>query len=290
MKHSGVAITITSVTDFLAFGIGTLSSLPAFSSFCFYAAIGIVAVFFNICSFFLGCLILDQKRIDQKRDAIFCCKKKTDEWKPNEFSQKKFQGLFFKKYSTYLDSDSFKLVVIIVTTCLFIASCFGVAMMESKFDILKWVPDEERTKYVREYLDAESNYFPENTIYGQIYFADVPSVEKKLGRINKMVAAVNDNPDIPEIHIHSFLSYFFKFMEIKDRKLESLNVTEIRKYLRDFLCPTFEDLEKLEVDIKFWRKSIHFIDDQQLECDKMEATPPVRMLKLTYSHTRYYKI
>ena len=293
MKHSGVAITITSVTDFLAFGIGTFSKLPAFSSFCFYAAIGTVAMFFNICSFFLGWLILDQKRIDDKRDAIFCCKKKTDEWTPNESSQTKFQGIFLQKYSTYLDKGLFKFVVIIVTTGLFIASCFGVKMMESKFDILKWLPDEEETKYVREYFDAESEYFPENTIYGQIYIADVPSVEKKLVKINEMVTDVKSSPDIPEIHIYSFLSYFLKSMEIKGKKLESLSLLEVRKGLRDFLCPTFEPddgKEEAEFDIVFWRNSIHFIDDQQLKCDEMNVTPPIRMLKLTYSHERYHII
>ena len=33
MKHAGVAITITSVTDLLAFGVGASSSLPALRSF-----------------------------------------------------------------------------------------------------------------------------------------------------------------------------------------------------------------------------------------------------------------
>ena len=33
MKHAGVAITITSVTDLLAFGVGASSTLPALRSF-----------------------------------------------------------------------------------------------------------------------------------------------------------------------------------------------------------------------------------------------------------------
>ena len=37
MKHAGVAITMTSVTDLLAFGIGSSSTLLALSSFCVYA-------------------------------------------------------------------------------------------------------------------------------------------------------------------------------------------------------------------------------------------------------------
>jgi hypothetical protein len=40
-----VSITITSVTDLLAFALGTTSALPALATFCFFAAIGITADF-----------------------------------------------------------------------------------------------------------------------------------------------------------------------------------------------------------------------------------------------------
>ena len=46
MKHAGVAITITSITDFIAFGIGATTQLPALRSFCMYASIGILTIFF----------------------------------------------------------------------------------------------------------------------------------------------------------------------------------------------------------------------------------------------------
>ena len=46
MSHAGVAITITSITNFMAFGIGASSSLPALRSFCMFASIGILTIFF----------------------------------------------------------------------------------------------------------------------------------------------------------------------------------------------------------------------------------------------------
>ena len=50
MKHAGVSITITSLTDIFAFGVGALASFPALQSFCISAAVGILSVFlFQVC-------------------------------------------------------------------------------------------------------------------------------------------------------------------------------------------------------------------------------------------------
>lgn len=46
MGRAGVAITITSITDFVAFGIGASTVLPTLRSFCVYAAVGIMVIFF----------------------------------------------------------------------------------------------------------------------------------------------------------------------------------------------------------------------------------------------------
>ena len=45
MRGAGVAITITSVTDFLAFGIGGTTVLPSLQSFCIYCGVGIIVVY-----------------------------------------------------------------------------------------------------------------------------------------------------------------------------------------------------------------------------------------------------
>ncbi len=59
LSQAGVAITITSVTDIIAFGIGGTTILPALSSFCIYASVGIVAIYFFQCTFFVACMSLD---------------------------------------------------------------------------------------------------------------------------------------------------------------------------------------------------------------------------------------
>ena len=46
LQHAGVAITVTSATDVMAFGVGALTVLPALRAFCIFAAAGVLAIYF----------------------------------------------------------------------------------------------------------------------------------------------------------------------------------------------------------------------------------------------------
>ena len=46
MRRAGVAITVTSITDFMVFAIGASTVLPALRSFCLWCGVGILAVYF----------------------------------------------------------------------------------------------------------------------------------------------------------------------------------------------------------------------------------------------------
>ena len=45
MSRAGCAITVTSLTDFLAFAIGGTTVLPALQSFCLFCAVGLIIVY-----------------------------------------------------------------------------------------------------------------------------------------------------------------------------------------------------------------------------------------------------
>jgi len=71
MGQAGVSISITSFTDFFAFMLGTVSSLPALSTFCIFAAVGILGDFLMQVTFFAGWMALDAYR--EKKKKIDCC-------------------------------------------------------------------------------------------------------------------------------------------------------------------------------------------------------------------------
>ena len=45
MKHAGVAVSITTFTDVIAFFIGSNTVLPGLQSFCIYAAVAIFCIY-----------------------------------------------------------------------------------------------------------------------------------------------------------------------------------------------------------------------------------------------------
>lgn len=50
MQQAGSSILFTSVTDFVAFSVGTFAQIPAVQSFCLYASVGIMFDFlFQVC-------------------------------------------------------------------------------------------------------------------------------------------------------------------------------------------------------------------------------------------------
>lgn len=82
--HSGPAVTITSLTNCLAFAFGSANSLPALSSFCAFASVSILMLYFSAISIFLSVLVWDTERVYKKKgeccglcccseDVIICC-------------------------------------------------------------------------------------------------------------------------------------------------------------------------------------------------------------------------
>jgi len=273
MKHSGVAITITSVTDLLAFGIGASSILPALGTFCVYSALGIFAVFINMASFFLAWLVIDQHRIDDRRDAILCCWKKTSSWSPNKCSQKSFLDLGFTKYAEVVDKVFFKVVVLILTAGLFGSSCYGVSQLESKFDFVDWFP---QGSYLAEYLRAGRKHFPDNGIQGKVYIVDIPDIEQKLPKLYQLTREVGNVPDLKDNKVQSFLPHFFYWMSTEEINFVSKTFSnkEIRTYLKEFLCS----------EGFIWTKDVYFVGNVKLNCKAMKEPPQIRMLTFGYQH------
>ncbi|KAK3100527.1 hypothetical protein FSP39_021363 [Pinctada imbricata] len=75
LKSSGIAITITSLTDFLAFGIGASSVFLSVQNFCITTGLAVLFCYFNQLFFFVPCIVINERRVEENRH-FFCCIKR----------------------------------------------------------------------------------------------------------------------------------------------------------------------------------------------------------------------
>ena len=73
MSRAGTSITVTSVTDIVAFLAGSITDIPAIRDFCFYAAIGIAFDFFLQITFFVVLMVFSAQREEKERYDWLCC-------------------------------------------------------------------------------------------------------------------------------------------------------------------------------------------------------------------------
>ena len=274
MKKAGVAITITSVTDLLAFWISASSVLPILQSFCIYAAFGIMFVFIFMATFFFGFFCLDQRRVEAKRDSC-CCRKKSELWKPNLFSQKKILESIFIKIGNILVQKPAKIAVIMLTILFASIATYGVSQIESEFD-LKWFLEEG--SYVRTFFDNLEKYFPNSGMTGQVYIANVQDYHAHMDDVSNLAKAFIESDHLVGTSgkegFHSSFEIFVNNIKgIKSYPKKDLAKPVFQKFLAEFLYTSGQGYQN---DLKF---------KTELTCS--ESAPDIKSLSITYTHKSY---
>ena len=73
MARAGTSITVTSLTDVVAFLAGSYTSIPVVRAFCQYAAIGVTMDFFLQITFFTAAMYMSAQREEKDRYDWLCC-------------------------------------------------------------------------------------------------------------------------------------------------------------------------------------------------------------------------
>jgi len=151
IKKAGTSITITSLTNTIAFFLGCLSSLEALSSFCMFAGLGIIGLYFTSMTLFTAFMVWDiARQVERKGDCCgacccsetFCCggyfltkKQKSfpfvDEVEQVDptIAEEKFSSgtekFLYEKYSAALLSDTGRRLVITVWVLFAVVCAWG---------------------------------------------------------------------------------------------------------------------------------------------------------------------
>ncbi|XP_064108422.1 protein patched homolog 1-like [Macrobrachium nipponense] len=207
MQHAGVSITVTSATNFLAFIIGSSSDLPALRYVCLYAAIGIAAVYIFQATFFVACLVFDQRRLEDNRQGLLWCWK-IKNWQPNQCSQIDLCKTFFTKiYGNYLIRAPSQIFVLFFTGVLFFMSCWGASKIQQEFDPKWFMPPDS---YLTKFLQKMKFHYPTSGEPGLIYFSNISHIE--LAKTAELVTKMRESNYIDRVESwhENFSSYVFK--------------------------------------------------------------------------------
>ncbi|XP_005098950.1 protein patched homolog 1 isoform X2 [Aplysia californica] len=167
LRHAGVSITVTSLTDFVAFMIGATTIIPALRSFCIYAGVGIIALYVFQALFFSACLTLDLRRMEAGRNACCCCVKHDLPYEPNKCSQKQFLPYVFKQgLAKLITKLPFKIFVVTVAAAMFGVNVWGLVELEQYFNPNWFLPQDS---YAYAFTEASEQHFPDDGASGFVY-------------------------------------------------------------------------------------------------------------------------
>ena len=278
IKHAGVAITVTSLTDMFAFGVGCLTLLPGLEAFCLNCAIGILALYVLQLTWFLAWMVIDQKRIEARRNSVFPCFIHRLTVRPNENSEgrKHDKGqIHFKNiperimgaYSNLLEYKLYRIFILAITLAILVMGVCGAIQIKNKSDEVKHLPTDS---YLRKWFDNLKEDYPNLGYNVKLFTGSIDPKEdiKKIDNLmNKLILLRSEGRIIKDIDswwiaFNASLSSKFKDMEWEDIITDVRNPDKFSSLLSDFLHSSKGGK---------YTSSFHF--NGTLECNKL--APPI---------------
>nr|SVE86951.1 EOG090X0BEK [Daphnia similis] len=268
MKHAGVSITITSVTDFAAFAVGATTVLPSLRSFCIYSAVGILATYIFQASFFVAWLTLDQKRIEGHRDGIIPCFVHQN-WKPSSLSRIEPLQLFFSRVlAKYLFKWPAKVFILVLAAFLLGINTWGSVLMRQEFNPLWFIPT---STYLSQYFSVIESHYPDNGQMASIYI-QTTNLSSNLDRLDALLDTVRNETKIVS-QVDDWFGGFKEFTAKRhavDWTNQSMTDEKFSTYLKNYLFT--------QKGAKF-RRNFKFQDP--LQC-RSAIAPPISITNIDF--------
>ena len=231
VKHAGPAITITSLTDLVAFLAGSSTKIPALQIFCYYAALGITFTFLYQCIMVVAVAYMDSKRQEAGRRDFLCCvtagdndgwfgtccvpQTSTSTEPAQEEAGKKFNeadrgllhyivGELLPRY--VIATWTGRGIVFAITIFVLVAAGIGLPKVTMNYNNEWFVPEGHR---YRDAMEMRDEYFEGSTLQLFLYSKteDYPSHATQMTQEN-MVVALNDNKWVREGTVNSWARSF----------------------------------------------------------------------------------
>lgn len=261
LQHAGVAVTVTSLSDAVAFLVGATTKVPALRWFCVYAAVGVMTVYILQATVFVAALTVDQKYREKKDEDP---KKKT----PQKQKRTTFLSLVMKAYANVIVLPWIQAIVLVAAASMIGAGIWGAVSLRQEFSPIWFLP---RTSYLYHWFQAMDRHFPRDGELGTVYFSNV-SLPRELPALRDLAADLRTSPYITRVDAwYSVLDVYL--ME----SLDYYNVTLTEEVLHDALGIFLHSKSGAQFNN-------NFLFEDELTCE--DPAPPFSIFKINFQYAR----
>lgn len=196
LARAGASITVTSLTDLVAFAISSTSALPALASFCAFASINIFFLWALAATFFTSTMVIDEKRQrDNRRDMLCCLTRKNIPDEEDTGSKEGITSRYFRKYHapTILAKPG-KAATLVFFAGLFTFGLYGLLNLPVEDSARNFIPQDS---YINTYSATADKYFPTSGTSLYITFESGESIYNNrvsLSSLDTRMTGLSDKP------------------------------------------------------------------------------------------------
>lgn len=248
-REAAISITITTLTDVVAFYVSYSNPFGSVQSFCLYAGTAILFCYLYNISFFGACLALNGKKEESNRHWLTCLKVPEESLPGSSKAyvacciggaydhetgteEEHLMKLFFRKfYGPFLTTGVAKSAVVLLYISYISISIYGCTTIQEGIDLKNLAVDQS---YVVQYYEDERTLFAE---YGPVVMlavnASFPYWDKvERAQLESCILEFQDLPFVENLTtswLHSFESY------AKEKRLDISSEVEFMDHLQLFL-------------------------------------------------------
>lgn len=273
LGRAGVAITVTSITDVIAFAVGATTVLPALRSFCMFCGMGILIVYFLQATWFVAWMTLDQRRIEDRRNGYVPCIRHAPVKSDGQTcGQLDFLQSFFEKYCQVLLKTPSKVFVFILTATLLSISTWGSVELRQEFDPMWFLPKDS---YLSLWAGNNEKYFPSQGEKIHVFIIEL-QLPEELEKLDKTIKTLQDQPDI----LTNIDSWYLSFAEYCQTNFPD---NDTLKHVNGIDKPTFSRLlTQFLFSLQGSKYRMMFRYGGDLKCGL--PAPDVKMFTMEFTH------
>ncbi|XP_055549152.1 patched domain-containing protein 3-like [Wyeomyia smithii] len=250
LKHAGASITVTSLTDIVAFAVGSITVMPSLQSFCIYAAAGVLMMYCFVITFYVAIFTLDEQRVAARRNSfapwIIHGEKSTKLWCQYNLMYRFIDAVYSKIILTKV-GKTLIIVAVITMTGLNIQSLLK---LRQKFDPNWFIPEDT---YFSKFITKNKEQYPNSGFEASLLFGDYNYTAhmKDLIQLTKELENRTDILNSVSSWAVPFQDFVYTYYDI-DVDEEELSDKKFRDYLSKFLFS--HDGGRFQMNFKFKTK------------------------------------